>query len=100
MVFLPLYLEEVVLGVILNQVGVDPALPVGQAVSGDVQGVLRGLDGQLEAPDLRLQQLILAWKWKMQSRCRYYAWAAFQKKFKSFHKKDEGQNDGTGGYKA
>ena len=60
MVFLPLYLEEVVLGVILNQVGVDPALPVGQAVSGDVQGVLRGLDGQLEAPDLRLQQLILA----------------------------------------
>ena len=54
------YLEEVVFRVILNQVGVDPALPVGQAVSGDVQGVLRGLDGQLEAPDLRLQQLILA----------------------------------------
>ena len=54
------YLEEVVLRVILNQVGVDPALPVGQAVSGDVQGVLRGLDGKLEAPDLRLQQLILA----------------------------------------
>ena len=60
--FLPFlfYLEEVVLRVILNQVGVDPALPVGQAVSGDVQGVLRGLDGKLEAPDLRLQQLILA----------------------------------------
>ena len=60
--FLPFlfYLEEVVLRVILNQVGVDPALPVGQAVSGDVQGVLRGLDGKLEASDLRLQQLILA----------------------------------------
>ena len=54
------HLQEVVLCVVLDEVGVDPALAVGEAVSGDVQRVLGGLDGQLEAPDLRLQQLILA----------------------------------------
>ena len=54
------HLQEVVLGVVLDEVCVDPALPVGEAVPGDVQRVLCGLDGQLEAPDLRLKQLILA----------------------------------------
>jgi hypothetical protein len=53
-------LEQLVFRIVLHEVGVDPPLPVGQAVPRNVQRVLSGLKGKLDATDLGLEKLVLA----------------------------------------
>ena len=52
-------LQKLLLRRVLNKVVVDPPLPVAQAVPGDVERALGGLDGVLQPPLLNGQQLNL-----------------------------------------
>ena len=53
-------LQQLLLRRVLDQVVVDPPLPVAQAVPGDVERALGGLDGVLQPPLLHRQQLNLS----------------------------------------
>ena len=52
-------LQQLLLRRVLDQVIVNPPLPVAQAVPGDVERALGGLDGVLQPPLLHGQQLYL-----------------------------------------
>ena len=54
-------LKQLVFCVVLDEVGVDPALAVGQAVLGDVGRHLQGLDSFLDAANFTHQEVILGW---------------------------------------
>ena len=53
-------LQQLLLRSVLDQVIVNPPLPVAQAVPGDVERALGGLDGVLQPPLLNGQQLNLS----------------------------------------
>ena len=52
-------LQQLLLRLVLHQVVVDPPLPVAEAVPGDVEGTLSGLDGVLQPPLLHSEELYL-----------------------------------------
>ena len=62
------HLEELLFGVVLNQVSVNPTLPVAQTVPGNRHGQLGRLEAILQTSDLTYQQVDLICG-KTQRRC-------------------------------
>ena len=57
-------LQKLVLRIILDEIGIDPTLAVGEAIFGDMGRNLQSLDGLLDPPDLTHEELIFSWKTK------------------------------------
>ena len=53
-------LQKLILSVVLNKIGVEPPLAIGQAILGDVGRSLQSLDGFLNTSDLGEQDVILS----------------------------------------